>query len=154
MDDDQPRRSGSGTGRKRVRRAGAALERISPYRRPRKDYPHDIHPALVPGISIDEQRRRYGLDSFVFILGGTLTIAFIVWGAVSLGSVEQITSAAFDWTMENAGWLFNILAIVVLTFVLVIAVSPFGRIRLGRDDEDPEYSTFSWVAMLLSLIHI
>ncbi|WP_261624654.1 BCCT family transporter [Nesterenkonia marinintestina] len=150
MDDDQPRRSGSGTGRKRVRRAGAALERISPYRRPRKDYPHDIHPALVPGISIDEQRRRYGLDSFVFILGGTLTIAFIVWGAVSLGSVEQITSAAFDWTMENAGWLFNILAIVVLTFVLVIAVSPFGRIRLGRDDEDPEYSTFSWVAMLFA----
>ncbi len=138
------------TRRSGVRRAGAALERISPYRRPRKDYPHDIHPALVPGISIDEQRRRYRLDTFVFVLGGALTIAFIIWGAVSLESVDALTSSAFDWTMEHAGWLFNVLAMVVLTFVLVVALSPYGRIRLGRDDEKPEYSNFAWVAMLFA----
>lgn len=143
MSEDQPRR-------RTVHRAGAALERISPYRRPRKDYPHDIHPALVPGISIDEQRRRYRLDMFVFVLGGALAVAFIIWGAVNLESVDAATSSAFDWTMEHAGWLFNVLAMVVLTFVLVLALSPFGRIRLGRDDEEPEYSTFAWVSMLFA----
>ena len=130
-----------------AKRAGQALGRLSPYARP---YPHDIHPALVPGIGIDEQRRRYGIDTVVFGIAGALTLAFVIWGILSTESVAEVAGIAFDWTMSNLGWLFNAVAMVVLVALLIIAFSRYGRIVLGKDGEKPEFSTFSWVAMLFA----
>ena len=118
------------------------------YLRPR--YPHNIHPALVPGISVDEQRRRYGLDKVVLAAAGLLTVAFVIWGIVSPSSVSDVANAAFSWTTTNLGWLFNAVATVVLAALLWLAVSRYGKIPLGKDGESPEFSTFSWVAMLFA----
>ncbi|GAB3185526.1 BCCT family transporter [Nesterenkonia halophila] len=131
-----------------TRRAGQALGRISLYSR--RDYPHDIHPALVPGLAIDEQRRRYRVDKVVFLIAGALTVAFVIWGIVNPASVSTVSGAAFTWTMENLGWLFNVVAIAVLVFLLIVAFSRYGRIPLGKDGEEAEYSTFAWVAMLFA----
>ncbi|MDR8019089.1 BCCT family transporter [Nesterenkonia aerolata] len=130
------------------RRTGLSLEQLSVFSQP--DYPHDIHPALVPGIGIDEQRRRYRLDHWIFAVAGTLTVAFIAWGLISPSGVGDVAGAVFGWTMDNASWLFNALAAVVLVFMLIIAFSRYGHIRLGRDGDEPEFSTFSWVAMLFA----
>lgn len=130
-----------------AKRAGKALGRLSPYARP---YPHDIHPALVPGIGIDEQRRKYSVDKIVFGVAGVLTVGFLVWGAISTESVGEVAGVAFDWTMNNLGWLFNAVAMVVLVSMLIIAFSRYGKIILGKDGEKPEFSNFSWVAMLFA----
>ncbi|SJN21665.1 High-affinity choline uptake protein BetT [Microbacterium esteraromaticum] len=50
----------------------------------------------------------------------------------------------------NFGWLFSLLAIVVVAFMLVVGYGRTGAIRLGADDESPEFSTVSWIAMLFS----
>ena len=131
----------------RVSRAGESLGALD-YQRPK--YPHDTHPALVPGISIDEQRRRYGLGKMVFVVAGTLTVAFVAWGVVAPENVSAVAGTAFDWATRNVGWLFNAVAIVVLVSLLVLAFSPYGKIPLGKDGEDVEFSTFAWVAMLFA----
>ncbi|ANS77809.1 High-affinity choline uptake protein BetT [Serinicoccus hydrothermalis] len=130
-----------------ARRAGRSLGRLD-YRRP--EYPHGIHPALVPGISIDEQRRRYGLSRTVFVLAGVLTVIFVIWGVADPEGVATVAQAAFDWSTTNVSWLFNSVAIIVLLVLLVIACSPYGRIPLGKDGEEPEFSTFAWVSMLFA----
>ncbi|WP_344122184.1 BCCT family transporter [Kocuria aegyptia] len=129
------------------RKAGNPIGSLD-FLRPR--YPHNIHPALVPGISVDEQRRHYGLDRVVFAVAGTLTVAFVVWGVLSPSSVSEVASAAFSWTTANLGWLFNAVATVVLAVLLWLALSRYGKIPLGKDGETPEFSTFSWVAMLFA----
>ncbi|WP_375000729.1 BCCT family transporter [Aeromicrobium sp. CTD01-1L150] len=134
-------------GRRASRRAGHSLGRLD-YQRPK--YPHDIHPALVPGISIDEQRRRYRLSLLVFALAGTMTVAFVLWGIIDSDSVAEVSATAFTWATDNLGWLFNTVAIVILASLLVIAFSPYGKIPLGKDDEEPEFGTFVWVAMLFA----
>src|SRR5699024_2061245 len=48
------------------------------------------------------------------------------------------------------GWLFSLLAVVVLGFMLILGYGRCGGVRLGADDEQPEFSTVSWVAMLFS----
>ncbi|MGM7671167.1 BCCT family transporter [Microbacterium sp. A93] len=111
-------------------------------------YPHDIHPGLVPGIGVDEQRNRFGLDKIVFGVTAVLIIGFVAWGVLAPESVSATSSSAFGWSMTNAGWLLNITAIVALGAMLYIGFSRFGKIRLGRDDEKPEFSRFSWVAMM------
>ena len=113
-------------------------------------YPHDIHPGLVPGISVDEQRIRYGTDRLVFGVAAALIVAFIAWGVVSTDSLKAVSDVALAWVVTNTGWLFNILVAVVLVFLVYLAFSRFGRIPLGVDGEKPEYGTLSWITMMFS----
>ncbi|HJG44795.1 BCCT family transporter [Corynebacterium variabile] len=107
-----------------------------------------MHPGLVPGISIDEQRNRFGLDKMVFGITATLILAFIIWGVTSPDSVASVSSSMFSWAMENTGWLLNIVMITALIVMVYLAFSRFGQIKLGKDDEEPEFSRFSWIAMM------
>lgn len=125
----------------------SALSKLS-MRRGR--YPDGVHPALVPGISVDEQRNRYGTDKLVFWLTAIAIVAFVTWGVISPESVSEVAGNVFNWTMVNLGWLFNLVAALCLVFLLFIAFSRFGNIRLGTDDEEPEFSRFTWVAMLFA----
>ncbi|RZU62730.1 BCCT family transporter [Zhihengliuella halotolerans] len=144
---DSVRRKIEAEARRAGRRAGKSLGRLD-YRLPK--YPHDTHPVLVPGISIDEQRRRYRFSLPIFVTAGSLTVAFVIWGVVDSASVASVAQGAFDWTTSNLGWLFNVVAIVLLVALIGMALSPYGKIPLGKDGETPEFSTFSWVAMLFA----
>lgn len=111
-------------------------------------YPHDTHPGLVPGIAVDENRHRFGLDPVVFGITAVLVVAFVAWGLLAPASVGAASSAAFGWAMTNAGWLLNAAVGLAVIAMLYIGFSRFGRIRLGRDDERPEFSRFAWVSMM------
>lgn len=113
-------------------------------------YPHNRHPVLVPGIAIDEQRRRYKIDKLVFVIAGSLASAFVIWGIWSPTSVASVAETAFSWSTNNLGWMFNTVAIVVLIALVGMALSPYGKIPLGKDGEKPEFSTFNWTAMLFA----
>ncbi|GAA3711307.1 BCCT family transporter [Zhihengliuella alba] len=115
-----------------------------------ESYPHDIHPGLVPGIAVDEQRVRYGTDKAVFGVAAVLIVAFIIWGVTNTASLAAVSAAALSWVVHNTGWLFNLLVAIVLVFLLYLAFSRYGRIPLGRDGEAPEYKTFSWISMMFS----
>ncbi|MGO1949335.1 MAG: BCCT family transporter [Mycobacteriaceae bacterium] len=107
-----------------------------------------MHPGLVPGISVDEQRNRFGLDKVVFSITAVLIVAFIAWGVINPDSVSSVSSSMFSWAMENTGWLLNIVMIIALVVMVYLAFSRFGQIKLGKDDESPEFSRFAWVAMM------
>ncbi|QGU07993.1 Glycine betaine transporter BetP [Corynebacterium occultum] len=111
-------------------------------------YPHDLHPGLVPGIGVDEQRNRFGVDWFVFAVTAVLIIGFIIWGISSPAHVGEVSSSAFAWAMTNTGWLLNLVMILGLVLMAYIGFSRFGAIRLGKDDEGPQFSRFSWIAMM------
>ncbi|MEU4208033.1 BCCT family transporter [Rothia terrae] len=111
-------------------------------------YPHDTHPALVPGISIDDQRVKYGVDKPILFTVGALIIAFVIWGVINPNQVFAVSTTALNWVMTNLGWLFTIVAAGMMLFLLALAFSRYGKIPLGIDGEKPEFSTGSWAAML------
>ena len=51
---------------------------------------------------------------------------------------------------ENFSWLYLGTMLFFVLFSVLLAVSKYGKIRLGDDDERPEYSTVSWFAMLFA----
>ena len=55
---------------------------------------------------------------------------------------------ARDFLTENLGFLYLALGAGAGIFMLYIAFSDIGRISLGHPDEEPEFSTLSWAAML------
>ncbi|WP_430593526.1 BCCT family transporter [Humidisolicoccus flavus] len=112
--------------------------------------PNEIHPALIPGISVEQTTPKFTTNWTVFVVAGILTAAFIVWGILDTEGLESVASAALIWTTDSFGWLFNTLTIAVFMFMLWVGFGRYGRIRLGMDDEKPEFSTFSWIAMLFA----
>lgn len=120
----------------------------NPRRKNFSQYPHGLHPALVPGISVDDQRNVFGVDKIVAGVTGVLIVAFIVWGIVSPEGVADVSSTAFSWAMRNVSWLLNAVCGIGMVLMAYLACSRYGRIKLGRDDEEPEFSMFSWVAMM------
>ncbi len=113
-------------------------------------YPANMHPGLVPGFSVEELKYKFGLDKLVFGVNAVLIIAFIIWGVTSPETVSSVSSAALSWGLENFGWLFNVILVVCIIVMLGVAMSRYGNIKLGKDDEEPEYSRFSWVAMMFA----
>src|SRR5699024_10747719 len=61
-----------------------------------------------------------------------------------------VSTSIQNLLQENFGWFYLISASVILLFVIYLAFSKYGHIKLGKDDDEPEYSTFSWFAMLFS----
>jgi choline/carnitine/betaine transport len=107
------------------------------------------HPALDQAVE-EAVPDRPGLDRVVFGVTAGIAIAFLVWGFVSTSSLATASDRALGWTMTNTGWLFVLTSSGFVVFVVWLALSRFGTIPLGRDDEQPEFRTVSWVAMMFS----
>ena len=112
--------------------------------------PQGVHPALIPGIGVEQTGRDFRTDRVVFGAAIVVTIAFIVWGVAAGDNLAGTASSVLSWVIEYVGVFFTVIATVVLAFMLYIGFSRFGRIRLGRDDEEPEFSVFSWISMLFA----
>lgn len=55
---------------------------------------------------------------------------------------------SYQFIALNFGWLYQLAGVAVLVFLLWLAFGRFGAVKLGRDGDDPEFSTYSWIAML------
>src|SRR5690625_2027902 len=86
----------------------------------------------------------------VFIISLSIILAFILWGTINNENLYNVTTAIQNFLQIRFGWFYLISATVILIFVIYLAFSKYGNIKLGNDDDEPEYSTFSWVAMLFS----
>ncbi|XVX21671.1 BCCT family transporter [Actinomycetota bacterium] len=109
-----------------------------------------LHPALERPTDGDALAQRRPLDKLVFGVAAAVALAFVVWGAVATASLTDASSAGLNWVVHNMGWLFSLAATGFVFFVVWLAISRYGHIRLGGDDERPEFRTVSWVAMMFS----
>jgi len=90
-------------------------------------------------------------DRTVFGVAALLALAIIVWGIASPTSLASVADTVLnDAVIPFGGWAFVLAASGFVVFVVALAISRYGRIRLGRDDEKPEFRTSSWIAMMFS----
>ncbi|MFF0749252.1 BCCT family transporter [Streptomyces sp. NPDC004267] len=89
-------------------------------------------------------------DGKVIGVGMAAVVAVVAWAALGKHSFDTASSSALRWVLDNFAWLFVTAADVFLALCVVIAVSRFGRIRLGADDSEPEFTNLAWIAMMFS----
>ncbi|WP_346777358.1 BCCT family transporter [Streptomyces sp. HNM0575] len=86
----------------------------------------------------------------VFGITALLTLGFVVWGALATDSLDSVATTMLNSTMHNGGWAFVLAASGFVLFSLWLAFSRYGKITLGKEGEEPEFRTVSWVAMMFS----
>jgi choline/carnitine/betaine transport len=107
-------------------------------------------PPAEPPSLMTSAEQRYPVDRWIFGIAAALVVAFIAWGVVSVDTLSAVSSAVLAGVMNGGGWAFVLVASGFVVFALWVAFSRYGKIPLGRDDEDPEFRTVSWVAMMFS----
>ncbi|MGC2941741.1 MULTISPECIES: choline BCCT transporter BetT [unclassified Brevibacterium] len=86
----------------------------------------------------------------VFIVASLIILAFSVWAMMMPDSAQSTMKTVVDWIAENLGWFYVVTVTVVIGFVLWVALSKEGSVRLGPDHSRPQYNLFTWVAMLFA----
>lgn len=89
-------------------------------------------------------------DRTVVVIGVVAVLSVVLWAALDKGSFSDATGTALNWVLENFSWLFMIAANVFLVLCIVLALGRYGRIRLGKDDAEPEFTGLAWIAMMFS----
>lgn len=101
--------------------------------------------------TVDKQDQHHiRTDWIVFGVTGLSVLGFALWGGLAPDSLSSVTGGILDWVISDFGWMFLITASVFVAFAVYLAVSKYGRIPLGRDGEEPEFKTISWIAMMFS----
>lgn len=88
--------------------------------------------------------------SRVFYITLVLVIIAVILGGVFPTKFENITTNIQGFVGNIFGWYYMLLMSATVILSIFIAISPYGKIRLGKDHEKPDFSTPTWVAMLFS----
>lgn len=86
------------------------------------------------------------------LLGSSITVCAVigVWGVTDPQGLQAIAKETVDQFFVSRGWFVMLSVTLMLLFCLGITFTRFGDIRLGADDDRPEYSTPTWLAMLFA----
>ena len=76
--------------------------------------------------------------------------ALLVVCALHPSEAGALFSAGQQWVIARFDWFYVLAVTGFLVFLVLIAASDFGNIRLGPDDAEPEFSFVSWTAMLFA----
>ncbi|QDZ39806.1 BCCT family transporter [Euhalothece natronophila Z-M001] len=96
--------------------------------------------------------QKWGLDLHPVVapISAIIVLAFVVPTIIFPEQAETVFEEAQDAIASYGGWFYVLVANIFLGVIIIFAFSKFGRIRLGGQDAEPEFSTFAWFAMLLS----
>jgi len=97
-----------------------------------------------------QTKPRDSLNKVVFFTAAGLILAFTLMTMFFTEVSGRTISAVLSWVSSTFGWYYLLAATLYIVFVLFVASSRFGAIKLGPEQSKPEFSLLSWSAMLFA----
>ena len=91
-----------------------------------------------------------GLNKVVFYFSATLILLFSIITILFNEQANQVIINILNWVSRTFSWYYLLAATLYLVFIVFIACSRYGEIKLGPKHSKPEFSLLSWSAMLFS----
>ncbi|MEK3856061.1 glycine betaine uptake BCCT transporter [Cytobacillus sp. FSL H8-0458] len=86
----------------------------------------------------------------VFYISVGILLLLVLFGVFVPDSLESVTANVQTFITDKFGWYYLILVSFIVIVCLYFLISPLGRIKLGKQDDKPEFSRPTWFAMLFS----
>ena len=96
------------------------------------------------------EEMRDGLNKVVFYFSATLILLFSIITILFNEQANQVIINILNWVSRTFSWYYLLAATLYLVFIVFIACSRYGEIKLGPKHSKPEFSLLSWSAMLFS----
>ncbi|MEE3849735.1 choline BCCT transporter BetT [Gordonia sp. LSe1-13] len=90
------------------------------------------------------------VNKVVFAASAVIVLAFAIWALAAPEAAESVIGDVRDFITRWFGWWYFILATGIVAVVVFVGASKYGRYRLGPEESRPEYSLFTWTAMLFA----
>ncbi|MGE4519770.1 MAG: BCCT family transporter [Desulfobacteraceae bacterium] len=89
-------------------------------------------------------------NNSVFIISLIITLSLVAAGFFVPEKLDSVSSRIHLWIIENCGWGYLLSAFIFLVFALFLGLGPYKNIKLGKDDEKPQFTYFGWFSMLFA----
>lgn len=86
----------------------------------------------------------------VFIPAVVVTLLLVIGTISNPELAGEVFSSTLAFITTNFGWFYMLSVAFFLVFIVGIAMTPWGSIKLGPDHAEPQYSFPAWFAMLFS----
>src|SRR5690554_2157193 len=86
----------------------------------------------------------------VFWYAVVISIAIVLWGSFAPEHLNKTTAYATVLIYNHFGWFYMVVIVAMITFCIFLLFSRYGKIKLGKEDDEPEFSLPAWFAMLFS----
>ena len=86
----------------------------------------------------------------VFIPAAVIMLLLVIGTAIDPEAAGALFSDVLSFTTETFGWFYMLAVALFLMFIIVLAFSSYGSIKLGPDHAEAEYGFLEWFAMLFS----
>jgi glycine betaine transporter len=74
----------------------------------------------------------------------------VLWGIVAPANMAFVFDTALATLTRNFGWLYLWVVLGLVVFAVFVAFSHYGNLKLGGEDDEPEFTVGSWFAMLFA----
>ena len=96
------------------------------------------------------QEWRRGISPPVFFTAAGLNIIFIFFAGFWNKTAEQLFGSILDTITQKFGWWYIVITAILVVFTFWLMVSRYGKLRLGKQGEHPQFSYTAWLAMLFA----
>lgn len=104
---------------------------------------------MKPNTSIKSPNEDKVRDDRLIFIGAFILLAALIIPILAFPEQSQkIMTAIQQASLNGFGWGFLLFSFGALILCIAIAVSKLGKTKMGSPSEKPDYSTFSWIAML------
>lgn len=86
----------------------------------------------------------------VFLPAVIITLLLVIGTISNPALAGEVFSSTLAWITETFGWFYMLSVAIFLVFIVSVAASSWGEIKLGPDHSEPQYSFPEWFAMLFS----
>ena len=86
----------------------------------------------------------------VFWITMIFAVLFILWGVLFPENLGNMMDVTLQFFMTNFGWFYQITATLFLLFAVFLIFTRYGKIKLGKEEDRPEFKRPTWIAMLFS----
>ena len=86
------------------------------------------------------------------VIGATLFFVVLLIAMILIApeQTQTLLNTAKSGIFANFSWFYVLAFSVFLGFLVILSVSSLGNIKLGNDEEEPEFGFLSWLAMLFA----
>ncbi|HUG59432.1 MAG TPA: BCCT family transporter [Candidimonas sp.] len=91
-----------------------------------------------------------GVAPVTFIGSAVIALGLILYAVIQPTAAAALFAGVNKWIINEIGWFYMLSVGIFVLFLLGLAMSQLGKVKLGPDDSVPDYKYGTWVAMLFS----